>query len=240
MNISNSTRSNLLFQPSSIVLATFLFLLAFVTTVGNVIVLLAIVRAKHSMSTISKIFISSLACADLITACDKDPSCCDFISSKSYAVVGVTIAFYIPLAVMIFVYSRVLKEAELQAQRSILNEKRPDVTEGKRGQISEQQNSKNHRARKALGLVMGVFTICWTPFMIMFPIRCFCITCVSNDALLLINWFGFINSTLNPLLYSRSPDFMEAYKKLFSCKTHHSSHSKTIQTSQIKIAERNI
>uniref|UniRef100_UPI00358E3A12 beta-1 adrenergic receptor-like n=1 Tax=Myxine glutinosa TaxID=7769 RepID=UPI00358E3A12 len=46
--------------------------------------------------------------------CYDDPTCCDFITSKSFAIVGSLVSFYIPLAVIIFVYAQVLRVAERQ------------------------------------------------------------------------------------------------------------------------------
>ena len=49
-------------------------------------------------------------------ACYDDPTCCDFITNKYFAIISSAISFYIPLIIMIFVYNRVLKEAERQVR----------------------------------------------------------------------------------------------------------------------------
>ena len=49
-------------------------------------------------------------------ACYDDPTCCSFITNKYFAIISSAIAFYIPFIIMIFVYNRVLKEAERQVR----------------------------------------------------------------------------------------------------------------------------
>uniref|UniRef100_A0A8C4R874 Adrenoceptor beta 1 n=1 Tax=Eptatretus burgeri TaxID=7764 RepID=A0A8C4R874_EPTBU len=49
-------------------------------------------------------------------ACYDDPRCCDFITNKYFAIISSAISFYIPFIIMIFVYNRVLKEAERQVR----------------------------------------------------------------------------------------------------------------------------
>uniref|UniRef100_UPI00358DDF2D beta-1 adrenergic receptor-like n=1 Tax=Myxine glutinosa TaxID=7769 RepID=UPI00358DDF2D len=59
--------------------------------------------------------------------CYDDPTCCDFITNKYFAIISSAISFYIPLIIMIFVYNRVLKEAERQV--SILEKIRIRIRE---------------------------------------------------------------------------------------------------------------
>uniref|UniRef100_UPI0037E75972 beta-2 adrenergic receptor-like n=1 Tax=Semicossyphus pulcher TaxID=241346 RepID=UPI0037E75972 len=49
--------------------------------------------------------------------CLADKYCCDFITNAAYAVSSSIVSFYLPLAVMIFLYSRVFQEAQKQLEK---------------------------------------------------------------------------------------------------------------------------
>ncbi|XP_068187124.1 beta-2 adrenergic receptor-like [Antennarius striatus] len=49
--------------------------------------------------------------------CLADESCCDFNTNAAYAVSSSIISFYLPLVVMIFLYSRVFQEAQKQLEK---------------------------------------------------------------------------------------------------------------------------
>lgn len=49
--------------------------------------------------------------------CLNDTSCCDFNTSAAYAVCSSIVSFYLPLVVMIFLYSRVFQEAQKQLEK---------------------------------------------------------------------------------------------------------------------------
>uniref|UniRef100_UPI00358DF5C5 beta-1 adrenergic receptor-like n=1 Tax=Myxine glutinosa TaxID=7769 RepID=UPI00358DF5C5 len=157
-------------------------------------------------------------------ACYDDPTCCDFITSKSFAIVGSLVAFYIPLAVIIFVYAQVLRVAERQAQQIVQNNKQNDGIKGNLHTIADNRvikamSKSEHRALKALSLIIGIFAICWIPFFVSFPILAYCQLCVPNYLFVFFTWLGYINSSFNPFLYSRNPEFMAAYKRIVFCKT---------------------
>lgn len=85
--------------------------------------------------------------------------------------------------------------------------------------IEEKQRislSKERRAARTLGIIMGVFVVCWLPFFLMYVIKPFCATCCfSNRLINFITWLGYINSALNPIIYTIfNLDFRRAFKKL--------------------------
>lgn len=49
--------------------------------------------------------------------CLNDTNCCDFNTSAAYAVCSSIVSFYLPLVVMIFLYSRVFQEAQTQLEK---------------------------------------------------------------------------------------------------------------------------
>ncbi|CAH1398483.1 unnamed protein product [Nezara viridula] len=103
------------------------------------------------------------------------------------------------------------------------------VTPGKRAiQVSqfieEKQRislSKERRAARTLGIIMGVFVVCWLPFFLMYVVLPFCPTCCPSDKLVnFITWLGYINSALNPIIYTIfNLDFRRAFKKLLHIKS---------------------
>uniref|UniRef100_A0A8C4QRC3 G-protein coupled receptors family 1 profile domain-containing protein n=1 Tax=Eptatretus burgeri TaxID=7764 RepID=A0A8C4QRC3_EPTBU len=67
----------------------------------------------------------------------------------------------------------------------------------------KQLSTQEHRAIKALGLIMGTFTLCWLPCFSLVSVQVFCNYCISDDVYFTTVWFAYGNSTLNPILYSR-------------------------------------
>lgn len=90
--------------------------------------------------------------------------------------------------------------------------------------IEERQKislSKERRAARVLGIVMGVFIACWLPFFLMYVILPFCQSCCPSERLInFITWLGYMNSGLNPIIYTVfNMDFRKAFKKLLRLKT---------------------
>lgn len=80
--------------------------------------------------------------------------------------------------------------------------------------------SKERRAARTLGIIMGVFVICWLPFFLMYIILPFCFSCCPSLRLInVITWLGYANSTINPLIYTIfNIEFRKAFKKLLGIK----------------------
>uniref|UniRef100_UPI00359001AF beta-1 adrenergic receptor-like n=1 Tax=Myxine glutinosa TaxID=7769 RepID=UPI00359001AF len=60
-------------------------------------------------------------------ACYADPDCCEYVSGKLYTAISSVIVFYMPLSIMVFVYSRVLKEAERQVDELDRRQEQADL-----------------------------------------------------------------------------------------------------------------
>ncbi|KAJ2951098.1 hypothetical protein O0L34_g5481 [Tuta absoluta] len=76
--------------------------------------------------------------------------------------------------------------------------------------------SKERRAARTLGIIMGSFVVCWMPFFLMYILLPFCPWCCpENNLINFVTWLGYINSTLNPIIYTIfNLDFRRAFKKI--------------------------
>ncbi|XP_053377863.1 histamine H1 receptor-like [Mercenaria mercenaria] len=61
--------------------------------------------------------------------------------------------------------------------------------------------TKEIKAARQLGVIMGAFTLCFLPYFILFLVVAFCDGCIDQGLLLAMTWVGYLNSTLNPFLY---------------------------------------
>lgn len=107
----------------------------------------------------------------------------------------------------------------LADKRNVINNQSLKKTSGVYQFIEEKQKislSKERRAARTLGIIMGVFVICWLPFFLMYVIVPFCPTCCPTDKLInFITWLGYINSGLNPIIYTIfNLDYRRAFKRL--------------------------
>nr|Q25188.1 RecName: Full=Octopamine receptor [Heliothis virescens]CAA64864.1 octopamine receptor [Heliothis virescens] len=89
--------------------------------------------------------------------------------------------------------------------------------------IEEKQRislTRERRAARTLGIIMGVFVVCWLPFFVIYLVIPFCASCcLSNKFINFITWLGYCNSALNPLIYTIfNMDFRRAFKKLLCMK----------------------
>ncbi|KAJ6669880.1 hypothetical protein lerEdw1_000429 [Lerista edwardsae] len=80
--------------------------------------------------------------------------------------------------------------------------------------------ARERKTVKTLGIIMGTFILCWLPFFIVALVLPFCAGCYMPDWLgAVINWLGYSNSLLNPVIYAYfNKDFQSAFKKIVKCK----------------------
>nr|CAI5868587.1 unnamed protein product [Callosobruchus analis] len=108
---------------------------------------------------------------------------CELTKRQGYVIYSSLGSFFIPLFIMTIVYVEIF----IATKRSFMNQF-----------IEEKQRislSKERRAARTLGIIMGVFVVCWLPFFLMYVIIPFCpICCPSRRFINFITWLGYINS----------------------------------------------
>ncbi|XP_004609146.2 trace amine-associated receptor 1 [Sorex araneus] len=151
--------------------------------------------------------------------------CCSVFFSKISGILAFMTSFYIPGSIMWCIYYRIYFIAKGQA-RSIndTNQLQPRLEEE-----TGNSRSKDMKAAKTLGIVMGVFLICWCPFffcMVLDPFLGYTIPPALNDTLI---WFGYLNSTFNPMVYAFFYSwFRKALKMILSGKIFQKNSSRCI------------
>ncbi|XP_018547668.1 D(4) dopamine receptor [Lates calcarifer] len=87
----------------------------------------------------------------------------------------------------------------------------PDPHRRKRAKI----NSRERKAMKVLPVVVGAFLFCWTPFFVLHTMRARCQDCHVPPALMsIVTWLGYVNSALNPVIYTVfNTEFRNFFKK---------------------------
>ncbi|KAI9517175.1 5-hydroxytryptamine receptor 1E [Dissostichus eleginoides] len=97
------------------------------------------------------------------------------------------------------------------------------------GQDEKNQicTSRERKAARILGLILGAFIICWLPFFIKELLVGLQIIKPSPLICDFLTWLGYINSLINPLLYtSFNDDFKLALKSFSREKSMHKSEGK--------------
>ena len=148
---------------------------------------------------------------------------CGLYVNKPYAVVSATTSFYAPLFVMLFAYFRIFRIAQKQASeiQKLENSVMSNSTNRYNVRLRKRSRrlSKDTKALKTLGTLMGLFCISWVPFFLMYIILPFCPNCWMPSGLeSAITWLGYVNSAINPCVYAfTSHDFRNAFHNIISC-----------------------
>ncbi|XP_043927017.1 trace amine-associated receptor 1-like [Protopterus annectens] len=124
---------------------------------------------------------------------------CTVFFSQGSSVVCSMFSFFIPGFIMLCIYGKIYHVAQQQA-KCINNTVNPFQETVKAPNVISE--IKERKAAKTLGTVMGVFLTCWSPFFfctIIDPFLNYSVPPVLIDALV---WFGYLNSTFNPLVYA--------------------------------------
>ncbi|MCI4388552.1 hypothetical protein PGIGA_G00087370 [Pangasianodon gigas] len=171
-----------------------------------------------------------------------DESVCSVNEDPGYAIFSAACSFYIPLTVILVMYCKVYMVARRKARSLNDGQWHSDVKDGvdfriHRGNAQrchaesgkEDEGSRKCRsygalvklltfsremkAAKTLGIVVGCFVLCWLPFFLVLPISSIFPSHRPSDTVFKITfWLGYFNSCLNPIIYTC---FSQEFKKAF-------------------------
>lgn len=96
-------------------------------------------------------------------------------------------------------------------------------------QVMERVEQRERRATKRMGLIIIIFALSWIPFTLMYLVRGLCGEqfCPDiSDLRKFVTWLGYVNSTINPILYALfNVHFRQAFIYFLKC-THIKSHER--------------
>ncbi|XP_019615964.1 PREDICTED: D(4) dopamine receptor-like [Branchiostoma belcheri] len=80
-------------------------------------------------------------------------------------------------------------------------------------------NKREQKAINVMKIVIGVFLFCWLPFFVANVLQA-CQSCqVSPTMFSVLTWLGYVNSAVNPVIYTIfNPEFKKAFKKILFCR----------------------
>ncbi|KAM3823317.1 5-hydroxytryptamine receptor 5A [Vipera latastei] len=164
---------------------------------------------------------------------------CQVSREPSYTVFSTCGAFYVPLCVVLFVYWKIYKAAKFrigsrksnsispitpgalevkedsQHPQMVFTARHATVTFQTDGDTWREQ--KERRAALMVGILIGVFVLCWIPFFITELISSLCSCDIPPTCKSVFLWLGYSNSFFNPLIYTAfNKNYNNAFKNLFS------------------------
>ena len=79
--------------------------------------------------------------------------------------------------------------------------------------------TRERKAARTLGIIMGAFIACWLPFFVVYILQSFDYLLNSPGLFEFLTWLGYVNSALNPIIYTVfNLDFRKSFKRiLFHC-----------------------
>ncbi|CAK1541080.1 unnamed protein product [Leptosia nina] len=167
---------------------------------------------------------------ETVTTTERPPRypTCALVLTPTYAVVSSCISFILPCIVMISIYCRLYCYAQkhVKSIRAVTRTVQlPDNrTKSVRTRVHTHVHSSpyhvsDHKAAITVGIIMGVFLLCWVPFFCVNIVAAFCKTCIPDLAFKILTWLGYSNSAFNPIIYSIfNTEFREAFKKILTSK----------------------
>ncbi|NXR07051.1 ADA1A protein, partial [Semnornis frantzii] len=170
----------------------------------------------------------------------EDDTICQITEEPGYVLFSALGSFYLPLTIILVMYCRVYVVAKrenkgltsgLKTERSHSEEvtlrihrKNASETSGSASNPKSKHHfsvrllkfSREKKAAKTLGIVVGCFILCWLPFFVVMPLGSFFPAIKPPDTLFKITfWLGYLNSCINPIIYPcSSKEFKKAFQNV--------------------------
>ena len=147
-----------------------------------------------------------------------------FWTWRGYNLVLTILNFGIPSIIILFSYVNIFRTARYQA-------KQIDMTiNGKQRRFYLAHEVK---AAKTLGVVIGAFLVCWSPFFVLNLSYYICRCSPSLMVISITKWMHYINSMLNPVIYgAMNKIFRNAFKRLLASQCTTAKDSSAYVTSE--------
>ncbi|CAL8284076.1 unnamed protein product [Merluccius merluccius] len=181
-----------------------------------------------------------------------DAEDCNASLNRTYAISSSLISFYIPVVIMVGTYTRIFRIAQTQIRRISSLERASAAAAGGGGggrhHVHAHAQKSHHlkltsfrketKVLKTLSIIMGVFVCCWLPFFVLNCVVPFCDAdarpaggplCVSDTTFNTFVWFGWANSSLNPVIYAFNADFRRAFATILGCSRYCASGSSAVE-----------
>lgn len=125
---------------------------------------------------------------------------CVLFQSGLSSLTSSVLSFYIPGIIMLGVYMKILLVAQRQL-RSIQNTSCLSSAQAQL-KLSTSSSLSQTKATKTLAIIMGAFLSFWTPFFVCNIADPFINYSTPQALFETFVWLGYLNSTLNPLIYA--------------------------------------
>ncbi|CAM9727694.1 unnamed protein product [Lampetra fluviatilis] len=152
---------------------------------------------------------------------------CPVSVSATFGLANMLCAYAAPMLLMSLTYAKIYRLARAQARKidtatAGLRRRGPaDRADGADGDGRRWKAAMRHEhnATKTLGVIAGVFVLCWVPYFVLSATDSLLDDATRRAAADISNWLTYVNSTLNPvLIVALNRSFRNAFRATVACR----------------------